>query len=57
MTLESMSISRVAQALGISRHTANSPIPPRAGQSVTGDPDHLDSVEVLGIDEHVWRHT
>lgn len=57
MTLESMSVSRVAQALGISRHTANSPIPPRAGQSVTGDPDHLDSVEVLGIDEHVWRHT
>ena len=55
--LEPMSVSRVAQALGISWHAANSAILTRAEQTITGDPDRFDGVEVLGVDEHAWRHT
>ena len=52
-----MSVSRVAAALGISWHTANNAILTRAEQTITGNPDRFDGVEVLGVDEHVWRHT
>ncbi|WP_208320595.1 transposase family protein [Actinomyces sp. ZJ308] len=55
--LESMSVSRVAQALGISWHTANSAILTRAEQILNETPDRFKGVEVLGVDEHVWRHT
>ena len=55
--LESMSVSRVAQALGISWHTANTAILTRAEQAITSNPHRFEGVEVLGVDEHVWRHT
>ena len=57
LSLESMSVSRVAQALGISWHTANTAILTRAEQILNEAPDRLEGVEVLGVDEHVWRHT
>lgn len=57
LALECMSVSRVAASLGISWHTANNAILTRAEQTITGNPDRFDGVEVLGVDEHVWRHT
>ena len=57
LSLESMSVSRVAQALGISWHTANTAILTRAEQILNEAPDRFEGVEVLGVDEHVWRHT
>ena len=57
LALEAMSVSRVAAALGISWHTANNAVLTRAEQTITGNPDRFDGVEVLGVDEHVWRHT
>ena len=57
LSLESMSVSRVAAALGISWHTANTAILTRAEQILNEAPDRLEGVEVLGVDEHVWRHT
>lgn len=57
LALECMSVSRVAAALGISWHTANSAILAQAEQAITGNPHRFDGVEVLGVDEHVWRHT
>ena len=57
LSLESMSVSRVAQALVISWHTANTAILTRAEQILNEAPDRLEGVEVLGVDEHVWRHT
>ena len=57
LALECMSVSRVAAALGISWHTANNAILTRAEQTITGNPDRFDGVEILGVDEHVWRHT
>ena len=55
--LESMSVSRAAQALGVTWHTANTAILARAEQVLTEDPHRFGGVEVLGVDEHVWRHT
>ena len=70
LALECMSVSRVASALGISWHTANNAILTRAEQTITGNPDRFDGVEVLGVDDSparfapmrevppsVWRHT
>ena len=57
LALECMSVSRVAAALGISWHTANNAILTQAEQAITGNPHRFDGVEVLGVDEHVWRHT
>ena len=55
--LECMSISRVAAALGISWHTANTAILASAQATLLDDPHRFDGVEVLGVDEHVRRHT
>ena len=52
-----MTVSRVAAALGIPWHTANNAILTRAEQILNEVPDRFKGVEVLGVDEHVWRHT
>ena len=57
LALECMSVSRVAAALGISWHTANNAILTSAQATLLDDPHRFDGVEVLGVDEHVWRHT
>ena len=57
LALECMSVCRVAAALGISWHTANNAILTRAEQILNEVPDRFKRVEVLGVDEHVWRHT
>ena len=55
--LESMSVSRAAQALGVTWRTANTAILARAEQVLTEDPHRFGGVEVLGVDEHVRRRT
>ena len=55
--VELMSVSRVAQALGVAWHTASTAILARAQQAIAQDPHRLAGVEALGVDEHVWRHT
>lgn len=55
--LESMSISRVATALGVTWHTANSAILARAEQTIVNDPDRFEGARVIGVDEHAWRRT
>ena len=46
-----MSVSRVAAALGLSWHTANNAILTRVEQTITGNSDRFDGVEVLGVDD------
>ena len=55
LALECMSVSRVAAALGISWHTANNAILTRAEQTITGNPDRFDGVEILGVDDSPAR--
>ena len=55
--VEFMSISRVAAALGVSWHTANDAVLGRAKNTLLKDSCRLEGVEVIGVDEHIWRHT
>lgn len=50
-----MSVCRVAAALEVAWHTANSAILASA-QAMLLDARRFAGVEVLGVDEHVWRH-
>lgn len=55
--VEFMSVARVAAALGVSWHTANDAVLGRAKNTLLKDPCRLEGVEVIGVDEHIWRHT
>ena len=55
LALECMSVSRLAAALGISWHTANNAILTRAEQTIVGNLDRFDGVEVLGVDDSPAR--
>ena len=55
--VEFMSVARVAAALGVSWHTEGDAILDRAKTVLINDPDRFRGVEVIGVDEHAWRHT
>ena len=52
-----LSVARVAQALGVSWNTANTAVLDEGRRVLIDDPRRLDGVRVIGVDEHVWRHT
>ncbi len=55
--VEFMSVSRVAAGLGVSWHTEGDAILERAKNTLLKAPGRLEGVEVIGVDEHAWRHT
>lgn len=52
-----MSIARVAGMLGVSWNTANTAVLNAGVDLLINDPERLRNVKVIGVDEHVWRHT
>jgi transposase len=50
-------VARVADALGVSWNTANDAVLAEGHRVLIADPARFDDVGVLGVDEHVWRHT
>jgi len=52
-----LSIARVAQGLGVAWNTANDAVPAEGRRVLINDPGRLNGVKVIGVDEHVWRHT
>jgi transposase len=52
-----LTVSRVAEGLGVSWNTANNAVLAEGKRVLIDDPHRLDGVQVLGVDEHVWRHT
>ncbi|MDK6808467.1 transposase, partial [Corynebacterium aurimucosum] len=46
-----------AKALGVGWDLVNQVALDACRQLVYGDPCHLDGVRILGVDEHVWKHT
>ncbi len=57
LVIDRMSISRIAASLGAAWHTVNTAILATGQQLLVDDPNRFDGVRVLGVDEHVWRHT
>ena len=52
-----LTVARVAEALGVSWHTANDAVLDEGRRVLIADPTRFDGVAVIGVDEHVWRHT
>jgi len=52
-----LTVARIAEALAISWNTANSAVLAEGKRVLIEDPHRFDGVKVIGVDEHVWRHT
>ena len=57
VVIDRLSIARVAGNLGVSWHTANDAVLDIGRRLLIDEPNRLNGVRVLGVDEHVWRHT
>jgi transposase-like protein len=52
-----LTVARVAEGLGVSWNTANTAVLDEGRRVLIGDPHRFEAVRVVGVDEHVWRHT
>ena len=52
-----LTVARVAEGLGVAWNTANDAVLAEGQRVLINDPGRFDGVKVLGVDEHVWRHT
>ena len=52
-----LSVSRIAEGLGVTWNTANDAVLAEGQRLLIDDPARFEGVTVLGVDEHVWRHT
>ncbi len=57
VVIDRLSIARLVAGLGASWHTVNDAVLAADRQLLIEDPTRLDGVRVIGVDEHVWRHT
>lgn len=49
-------MARVADGLGISWNTANTAVLAEGQRVLISSPTRFDGVQVIGVDEHVWRY-
>ncbi|MBF8186280.1 ISL3 family transposase [Nonomuraea sp. K274] len=52
-----LTVARVAEGLGVAWNTANDAVLAEGKRVLIDDPARFDNVLVIGVDEHVWRHT
>ena len=52
-----LTVARVAEGLGVAWNTANDAVLAEGKRVLIEDPGRFDGVRVIGVDEHVWRHT
>jgi transposase len=52
-----LTVARVAEGLGVAWNTANDAVLAEGKRMLIDDPHRFDGVRVVGVDEHVWRHT
>ena len=52
-----LTVARIAEALDVSWHSANTAVLDEGRRVLIADPARFDGVAVIGVDEHVWRHT
>ncbi len=57
LVCQHLSVARVAEALAVSGNTANNAVLAEGRRVLIADPARFDGVAVIGVDEHVWRHT
>ncbi|MCK1803612.1 ISL3 family transposase [Brevibacterium sp. R8603A2] len=52
-----LTVARVAEGLGVAWDTANDAVVAEGKRVLIDDPARFEGVRVVGVDEHVWRHT
>ena len=52
-----LTVARVAEGLAVAWDTANDAVLAEGTRVLIQDPGRFEGVAVLGVDEHVWRHT
>ena len=52
-----LTVARIAEGLGVSWNCANTAVLDEGRRVLIADPSRFDGVRVVGVDEHVWRHT
>ena len=52
-----LTVARVAEGLGVAWNTANDAVLAEGRRVLIADPGRFQGVRVIGVDEHVWRHT
>ena len=52
-----LSVARVAEGLGVAWNTANDAVLAEGRRVLINDVTRFEGVAVIGVDEHVWRHT
>jgi len=57
LVVQHLTVARIAEALAVSWHTANAAVLAGGRRALICDPARFDGVHVIGVDEHVWRHT
>ncbi|MFB9283911.1 ISL3 family transposase [Pseudoclavibacter helvolus] len=57
VVVDHLTVSRAAAGLGVGWHTTNTAILAEGKRALIDDPARFDGVAVIGVDEHVWRHT
>jgi len=57
IVVQHLTVARVAEGLGVAWNTANDAVLAEGKRALIDDPGRFDGVQVVGVDEHVWRHT
>jgi transposase len=57
LVCQHLTVARIAEALGVSWNTANDAVLAEGRRVLINNPHRFDGVRVIGVDEHVWRHT
>jgi transposase len=57
LVVQHLTIARIAEALDVAWDTANNAVLAEGRRVLIDDEHRLDGVRVVGVDEHVWRHT
>jgi len=52
-----LTVARVAEGLAVSWNTANDAVLAEGKRVLIENPGRFEAVTVIGVDEHVWRHT
>jgi transposase len=57
IVVQHLTMARVAEGLGVAWDTANKAVLAEGKRVLIDDEHRFDGVAVIGVDEHVWRHT
>jgi transposase len=57
IVVQHLSVARVAEGLAVAWNTANDAVLAEGKRVLIEDTSRFDGVKVIGVDEHVWRHT